>query len=1298
VTFSKFETPKHILAGLMALVAISPVFAQTTPTAITPAATISPAAPTPADMVTFNISLGVTTLYGGITGSISYALDGIPLGSVAIVKASTGAQSIAISLGNVALGGHVLSYSYAGDAHYAAGNWSFSFQVSETPFTYLGSSVMILYNEGDLGHVAIDSRDNAYFSSRSSNVILKRDTHGSLTTYPTTGLNTPQGVAFDSADNLYIADQGNSRVVKVTPAGVQTTLPVSTTGPLNLTFDNSRQNLYITDQPAQKILVFNLAASTTSVYASGLYNIFDVAFDPSGILYYSQRYSYSPGTLTRVQASGPTVVTTPLNSPGGMVFDKAGNLYVTDFGSGGTWTMSPNGNFQQLTQLGNEALAMDSRGVLYFPGGNSYAFSRKPAAFTNQSIAFPAGGGFFAGGTAVSDASPTVYYTSSSTEWLSSLTFPNPSSPFRTYAGVTCIGNRLCYEPFVNSFVHPGPQSDYVVATSNLGTQLTNIVYGVGVNSELAFNPGGIGNEFSATQMDSAAFGSFAFLPTGDIFGTVPGYNSLYFEAHWGYSGIGGSGFVGGPVGIAQAPTQIAADALSNVYFLESGTSRILRGGGAQIDEYLPDPTFKSTVLFDLSAQTALHTLTAFALDSATNLWIGGADANGNGVILLQDSGGNSKVFATGTGVPVAMTVDGIGVLYSVDAGGTLRNFDAVGNSRILASGLLSPRSIAVEPSGVVYVANGVGDLAMIKPDGSTAAYPIAGVTSPAFVAFDFAGNLAVGFVNLQTNQSNAYVFDRTHSQGYSFSNVMVNTVTPALASQLMNVGNLPLSFSAVPGGSGPFVLSATANTCTTSAVLAPGGQCDLNFVFHPTALQSWSQTAYITDSTGGASAANSQFTVPFTGTGVASVPVVTVPATITVEATGGWGVGTIVTFVAAATDAVDGTLPVTCVPASGAHFSLGTTTVPCTATNHAGIGSSKSFKIIVRDTTAPTLTLPANITAAATSANGATVNFTASATDTVDGADTVTCFPASGSTFAVGTATVTCSSADNAGNTAKGTFTVTVNPSTTLITLSTSFYAIGVSVDGIVYTSAFPQPGVTLALSPGIHTIAVPQTQLWQDRTGYRYIFDGWSDGGAASHSITVGTSPASYYATFHTQLLLTTIASPAAGGSVTASQFVDPFPSTVSLTAVANAGYVFAGFSAPFSVPAGNPTSFQILAPETVVANFTPLAPNLAASVGTRADAGTNRQVVLNLVNTGLGNASNATITGISAAVVLGSGAVSAVSHLPVDLGAIAPGASASTAVLFNWPAAATKVKLTVTFTADNGYTGSTSITTLR
>jgi N-acetylneuraminic acid mutarotase len=78
-------------------------------------------------------------------------------------------------------------------------------------------------------------------------------------------------------------------------------------------------------------------------------------------------------------------------------------------------------------------------------------------------------------------------------------------------------------------------------------------------------------------------------------------------------------------------------------------------------------------------------------------------------------------------------------------------------------------------------------------------------------------------------------------------------------------------------------------------------------------------------------------------------------------------------------------------------------------------------------DFTPPVLTLPADMVVNQTSIGGAIVAFSASAIDNVDGAVAVSCAPASGSLFAVGTTRVTCSASDVHANTASGSFTVTV-------------------------------------------------------------------------------------------------------------------------------------------------------------------------------------------------------------------------------------------------------------------------------
>jgi hypothetical protein len=85
-----------------------------------------------------------------------------------------------------------------------------------------------------------------------------------------------------------------------------------------------------------------------------------------------------------------------------------------------------------------------------------------------------------------------------------------------------------------------------------------------------------------------------------------------------------------------------------------------------------------------------------------------------------------------------------------------------------------------------------------------------------------------------------------------------------------------------------------------------------------------------------------------------------------------------------------------------------------------------------ISDTTPPVITVPANITVAATSQAGTTVTFAASANDAVDGSVPVTCTPTSGSTFPIGTTTVNCSASDKAGNIGHASFTITVTATDT--------------------------------------------------------------------------------------------------------------------------------------------------------------------------------------------------------------------------------------------------------------------------
>lgn len=209
------------------------------------------------------------------------------------------------------------------------------------------------------------------------------------------------------------------------------------------------------------------------------------------------------------------------------------------------------------------------------------------------------------------------------------------------------------------------------------------------------------------------------------------------------------------------------------------------------------------------------------------------------------------------------------------------------------------------------------------------------------------------------------------------------------------------------------------------------------------------------------------------------------------------------------------------------------------------------------------------------------------------------------------------------------------------------------------------------------------------------------FSQGPGASHVLAILPAAAS---------ILSGVVSPAGAGTI--SLGTNPGNSSIpsvravlpgtaaNVLAQANPGYAFTGFSGGITGTT-NPQTITPTGNLNIVANFAPAQPALTASVGVRTDgaaAGT-RNVPLSLLNTGAAAAGNATISSITnITVVTGSGTVSAISGVPVNLGTIGVGNTATGSVVFNWPTTATRVRFTVNFTADNGYSGSTIITSFR
>ncbi|CAE7359044.1 unnamed protein product, partial [Symbiodinium sp. CCMP2592] len=144
---------------------------------------------------------------------------------------------------------------------------------------------------------------------------------------------------------------------------------------------------------------------------------------------------------------------------------------------------------------------------------------------------------------------------------------------------------------------------------------------------------------------------------------------------------------------------------------------------------------------------------------------------------------------------------------------------------------------------------------------------------------------------------------------------------------------------------------------------------------------------------------------------------------------------GAVVNFtVPTATDDCPG-VQVSCSPESGSTFSVGTTTVTCTATDAGGSTASTSFVVNVDETEPPVFDpVPDDVTVTADQGQcGAIVDYVANAADNCPGVQVV-CSQESGTTFSVGTTTVTCNATDASGNKASSESFVVPWPFSTII------------------------------------------------------------------------------------------------------------------------------------------------------------------------------------------------------------------------------------------------------------------------
>ena len=173
------------------------------------------------------------------------------------------------------------------------------------------------------------------------------------------------------------------------------------------------------------------------------------------------------------------------------------------------------------------------------------------------------------------------------------------------------------------------------------------------------------------------------------------------------------------------------------------------------------------------------------------------------------------------------------------------------------------------------------------------------------------------------------------------------------------------------------------------------------------------------------------------------------------------------------------------------------------------------------------------------------------------------------------------------------------------------TFYTVGNQVGSGVSTVITTSPSVGLPMTVDLAGCTTPCYYDWTNGTqhtitatstaaltGSQYTWSSWSDSGSQTHNITASMPPGTYTATYSVQYLLTT--NVVSGGTISPGSTWYNSLSTPAVSATANPGYLFAGFSGALSGTTNPQNVAPMTGPISVTANFTPTTTYNSGLVG--------------------------------------------------------------------------------------------------
>ncbi len=570
-----------------------------------------------------------------------------------------------------------------------------------------------------------------------------------------------------------------------------------------------------------------------------------VAIDDTGNLYWTEDAGnagalYIPAGVTGL--TGETSVTRidpSLASVQGVAVDRAGNIYVAD-GNTGVYLVPlesgvPNPAhtvfLTPATAAGNASIDQ-THGILFYPT-NGFAGIKDDIKIYLRRLEL--------GSVAVGTAGATpgmVYYSFSGTVTPASFAIEDEGTP-----GDFAIGSVAgC------GIAAAVDKTGKPILDTNGNPTFTTTKYAAGSNCTIpvTFSPHTAG-DITANLVMLDATGTV--LARTLLHGVGQGSATLVAPAT--ESVVGAS---------LKTPSQVAADAVGNIYVADSGLGKVLvyaKGSG--------------TAATPVSIGTGLTAPTGVAVDGAGNVFIAdsgnvvevpyvGAALNAAGQVTLMTGLGSHLMLAAdnvgdvfvadpdnqrvvelrGIVDSIAQTTfggftqlsaiasDGSGDLFVAD-GSNLKEITSLGYQSTVLNTQSGANGLAVDASGAVYISSTGGTVRVPNEGGvlnpSHQITIASGVTYPTSVAVDATGN--------------AYVVDGTalnvdfinNSNGsLNFGTLSTTTSTLTAIATILNDGIAPLN---ITGFSSTADYTETATTCI-GAPIAVGASCTATITFNP--------------------------------------------------------------------------------------------------------------------------------------------------------------------------------------------------------------------------------------------------------------------------------------------------------------------------------------------------------------------------------------------------------------------------------------------------------------------------------